>query len=291
MLKIAHIVNPFIADKSSDLFLAQPFTFQSMINAKKVAESEVEVELLTAQFEEDQVMVPSGFRATRNLERSVLDIHEFKTPRKLPLIADILQRLYNESEAEYLIYTNVDIGLFPDFYLKVKKFIETPLDSLIINRRRIPSKYKELIELEQIYCEKGFKHPGFDCFVFHRDLFPKFVLENICIGVPFIEIAFSQNLFAHSTHFKLYDSERLTFHIGMEVFRKRAPLEYYDFNRSQFWDLVPALWNKMDLEKFPYSQLFWPYRLIKWGLHPCIPIFLVLKLEIRNFKRKLGIAT
>jgi hypothetical protein len=109
-------------------------------------------------------------------------------------------------------------------------------------------------------------------------------LEGICIGVPFIEISFSQNLFALAHNFKLFDKEILTFHIGMEIFRKRVPKEYFSYNQKQFWKLVPQLKEKMDLKKFPYSDYFWPARMIKWLLHPCIPIRLVLILEWQRFK-------
>ena len=34
---------------------------------------------------------------------------DFQKEIKLPLIHDILERLYNASDADYLIYTNVDI--------------------------------------------------------------------------------------------------------------------------------------------------------------------------------------
>ena len=280
MHSIAHIINPFIADKSSDLYTAQPITFASMINAKQKAKDVISVELYTAQFEEDKKIIPKDFNQTENLNRSVLTKNNFNHPIKLPFIIDILERLYNASKAEYLIYSNVDIGLYPDFYLKVNKFIDDGYDAFIINRRRLTAQYKSVDDLKLIENDFGKSHPGFDCFIFHRDLFPKFKLNGICIGVPFIEISFSQNLFALSENFKLYENENITFHIGMEIYKKRAPKEYFDYNKIQFWNLVPLLYNNMDLEKFPYSNRLWPIRFIKWALHPCIPIRLVVKLEI-----------
>jgi hypothetical protein len=284
MRTLAHIINPFIADKSSDLFVAQPITFQSIVNAKKNSEKEVNVSLFSAQYPEDRSIVPPQFQLTKNLERSVLDLAHFEKPVKLPLIADILERLYNESDAEYLIYTNVDIGLFPNFYSKVNEFIDLGYDAFIINRRRIPDTYQNVSELDLIYREVGKKHPGFDCFIFHRSIFPKLQLEGICIGVPFIEISLSQNLFALSNNFKLFDEEHLTFHLGMEIFKKRASKEYYNYNRTQFWKLIPQLKDHLNLKKFPYSNYFWPLRILKWALHPCIPIRLVLKLEFKKIK-------
>jgi hypothetical protein len=168
----------------------------------------------------------------------------------------------------------------------VNRFIEQGHDAFIINRRRIPAIYKSENDLELICKEKGKTHPGFDCFVFRRDLYPKLKLKNICIGVPFVEIAFSQNLFALSRNFKLFDQERLTFHLGMEIFKKRAPREYFHYNQKQFWKLIGTIEPAPDLKKFPYAGMFWPLRLLRWALHPCIPMRLVLMLEWRDFKKR-----
>lgn len=282
--RVAHIINPFNAAPSSDLSTAQPITFATILEAKKRVEGKMDIELLSCQFAEDRNMVHPSFRPTRDLTRSVLDMGHFEKKIKLPLIADILERMYTESDAEYLIYTNVDIGLYPNFYEKVNTFIESGLDAFIINRRRIPEHFKSIEDIPSIYLEKGKKHPGFDCFVFRRDLYPKFELKDICIGVPFIEITFAQNLFAFSTNFKLFDEETLTFHIGMEIFKKRTPKEYFSYNQKQFWSAVNSPLRKhISTNKFPYSYLPYPFRIIRWGLHPCIPIRLVLRLEWDRF--------
>jgi hypothetical protein len=129
--RIAHIINPFNAATSSDLSTAQPITFASIIEAKKRAEGKMDIELLSCQFSEDRNMVHTAFRPTRDLTRSVLDMGQFEKKIKLPLLADILERIYTESDAEYLIYTNVDIGLYPNFYEQVNSFIDSGLDSFI----------------------------------------------------------------------------------------------------------------------------------------------------------------
>ncbi len=283
MRKIAHIINPFNADSSSDLHTAQPITFASMLKAKEEAKNIVDVELWTSQFPEDRNMIINGFQATQDLNRSVLDLASFEIKLKLPLIDDIVRRLYNESDAEYLVYTNVDIGVYPNFYTEINRFIDDGLDAFIINRRRLPSQYTKVEQLTDIYQEKGKKHPGFDCFVFHRDLFKKFQLAEICIGVPFIGITFSQNIFALAKKHKLFENEILTFHIGMEIFKGRAAREYFKYNQKQFWIAMNSPLKKhLSSKKIPYSNLPLPLRLIRWGLQPSIPIRLMLKLEIKR---------
>ncbi len=283
MRKIAHIINPFNASPTSDLYTAQPITFASMLNAKEIARNTVEVDLLTAQYPEDRNMVVEGFRSTRDLDRSVLDLGTFEKQMKLPLIGDIVQRLYEESDADYLIYTNVDIGVYPNFYIEVNRFIDEGLDAFIINRRRLPAHFTKVEELEELYLEKGKKHPGFDCFVFHRDLFKDFQLAEVCIGVPFIGITFAQNIFALAKNYRLFEDEVLTFHIGMEIFKGRAARDYFRYNRKQFWKAINSPLNKhLSSKKWPYSNSILPIRLFKWGLQPSLPIRLGLKLEWRR---------
>ena len=52
MLKIAHIINPAKIKKTSDLYLAQPVTFETMRIAKEFAKDNVNVDLFSAQFSE-----------------------------------------------------------------------------------------------------------------------------------------------------------------------------------------------------------------------------------------------
>ena len=112
---MAHIINPVKVKESSDLYFAQPITFESMRRAKGNA-SDVSIELLSTQFDEDLEIIPSGFKVLANLERSILDINPRLQGRKLPLIKDVLLRASENTSAEYLIYTNADIGLMPHFY-------------------------------------------------------------------------------------------------------------------------------------------------------------------------------
>ncbi len=73
----------------------------------------------------------------------MLDCGRFAVPRKLPLIKDILGRLYDASDAEYFIYTNVNIGLMPNFYVAVNAIIESGYDAFVINRRTISLRCRE----------------------------------------------------------------------------------------------------------------------------------------------------
>jgi hypothetical protein len=276
---IAHIINPFTASKGSDLEFAQPITFETMRRAQEQARGIMDIELLAAAYPEDEKIIPEYFKKTGNLKESVLDHGSFYKKIKLPLLREILQKAVDESDATYIIYSNVDIGLYPDFYIRLNDLLNKGYDALIINRKRIEPAYTNIKDLEKIWAQEGKSHPGFDCFVFHRDLFEKLELGNICIGVPFIEISFSQNLFHLSKKFRLIETDNYTFHIGMEIFKKRAPKEYFIHNKKEYKKIIKKLDPFLKSKHLPYSDRGLLNRLIKQGLHPCIPIRLALKLE------------
>jgi len=279
MHSISHIINLFQPAETSDLKLAQEVTIASMIRAKNDCKNSSKIQLLSAQTEEDRKIVPPEFIVTKSLTRDVSNLATLDGEMRLPILKDILDRAYNESEAEYLIFSNVDIGVQPHFYDAVNWLIEQGHDAFMINRRRIPEKFNSVDQLDEMLAEKGKKHPGFDCFVFKRELYPKFSLAEVCIGVPFIEITLSQNLFCFAENPKVFADEHLTFHIGMEIFKGRAPKEYYRYNQVQFWLAMTEIWPKLNTRKWPYGNALFPLRMIYWGLHPCFPIRLALKLE------------
>ena len=234
-MRIAHIINPVIVGNTSDLHVAQPVTFESMRLAQAYAEGIVAVELCSAQFPEDGDLVPAWFTRTRNLDRSVLDFGNFQKRRKLPLIKDILDRLYETSKADYFIYTNVDIALMPYFYTAVAQMIESGIDAITINRRTIANNFSDPRHLPLMWAQVGEKHPGFDCFIFRRDAYPHFDLGTACIGVNWIGRVLLANVYAQANNYKIYDDLHLTFHLGDDRSWQNPQLADYDkHNQDEF---------------------------------------------------------
>lgn len=258
MLSIGHIVNPFSPRSSSDLATAQPIVLETMRVAKEFSAGRIEVELLSAQYPEDRHVVPSGFRMTENLTRSVLDISLLQPPRRLPLIADILQRLHAESSAKMVVYTNMDIGLQPFFYDWVGEIAALGIDAFVVNRRTIHRQYETFKQIPRMWAEEGKRHPGWDCFVFPRAIIPELKLGHICIGAPMVGRVLAANLLCNSQRFKLFDDKHVTFHIGEDRAWRGAPLRgYYDHNRAE---AIPILGKLLEqhgpfLEQ-PHRSLF-----------------------------------
>ena len=241
-VSIAHIVNPVAVDSTSDLYAAQPVTFETMRIARKMAIPSVNVDLFTAQFTEDRKIIPPFFKNTRDLDRSVLDFGNFRRKRKLPLMRDILDRLYESSNAEYFIYTNVDIALMPQFYLVVDTLIKNGFDAFVINRRTIPPMPNRVEDIPLMYSTIGQPHGGYDCFVFRRDAYPKFNLGNVCVGMAWVGRILLINLATHANRYHLLQDVHLSFHLGDDqTWRNGEFDEYRVFNEAEGLKALRAL--------------------------------------------------
>ncbi len=217
-----------------------------MLKAKEFAKGQIEVDLLTTQYPEDHAIIPSYFTITEDLDRSVMDVGNFEKTRKLPLIKDILDKAAESSpNAEYIVYTNVDIALLPHFYLFVKSKIEEGLDAFVINRRTISSEF-DLDSLALAYSAIGAKHPGFDCFVFRRDLLNSFNLGSICIGANWIGRTMFANLITYCDTHVLFKDEHLTFHIGEDGAWLISDFSEFDkHNKQELYRIMEELTSEI----------------------------------------------
>lgn len=262
MRTFAHIINPVIVQPTSDLFVAQPVTFETMRIARDFAAGQVAVKLLTTQYPEDRALVPDDFTATPDLERSVLDLAPFNIKRKLPLLRDIVERLYEAApEADYLIFTNNDIGVMPYFYVAVNALIDSGYDALVINRRIVLSDYRTLAEIPLMYAEADQKHEGHDCFVFRREVFPKYRLGDICVGMPYIGRVMVWNLFCFARTFKEFKEMHLTFHLGSPPMKFEAggQEDYLTHNKSAAGTVKQELELACDAETMKAMLSSYPY--------------------------------
>ena len=246
---LAHVINPVDLPPTSDLYLAQPLTFESMRRAKLAASADVEVDLLAVSYPEDQSALPAGdFKPIMDLHRSVLDVGQFRVPRKLPLVHDLIATGFKHTDAEYVVFTNADIGLTPQFYTRVAELIQAGHDAIVINRRTISKAHASVDVIGAALADYGKDHPGYDCFVIRRDHFEKFNLGHICVGVHLIGRVLLWNLLAFSRSFHLEISEHLTFHVGDDVPSKDDRLlDYVEHNASEALNILDDLETRSGL--------------------------------------------
>lgn len=210
----AHAVNLFSARPGSGHGLAQEITLQTMRLAREFSGQAVGLELYAAVFPEDTGLVPPFFDGVLPLSRSILDFQTHGSGRKLPLIGEILDKLFQVSRADYFIYTNADIAVQPYFYLALTGLASAGADSFIITRRTIDAAFNRPDQVPLMVAQVGAAHPGSDCFVFRRGLVEKFRLGHAVIGGEFIGLALRVNLAAFSRGFTIFRDKHLTFHIG-----------------------------------------------------------------------------
>ena len=223
-----------------------------MGRAQHFARGAVDVELYSAQFSEDRGLVPDFIHEMPDLGRSVLDVASFRLPRKLPLIRDILDQVASATEADYLVYTNVDIGLQPHFYLAVDRLIEQGHEAMVINRRTVAKEPSAPDLLPLIWSQIGDPHPGRDCFVFPRLAYPGFELGEACIGAPFVGKVLALNLACQVPGFRELDLLHLTFHLGNDQAWLSPELQdYEEHNRRQLVRAVKALEERGQLADHP----------------------------------------
>ena len=85
-----------------------------------------------------------------------------------------------------------------------------------------------------MFAEIGESHIGHDCFVFKREIYPRFKLGNVCVGVRLVGRVLLWNLLAYSGEFNEFKNLHLTFHAGTNKPWKNPDLKDYDkFNELE----------------------------------------------------------
>jgi len=245
-MKIAHIINVTEINESKEasyLHIAQPLTMRSMVLAKGKARDRVDVELVAVKHQSEKVSVAPGFKLAADLETYAWEhieaLRSSGTHRPLPRLVDVIASLYDSSDAEYFIYSNVDIGLYPDFYIFVKRALDRGFDAFCINRKELPKKYAgKLLDknsIDLVFAAEGSKHPGIDCFVFKRKIVPHLNLGNVFIGYPPVGLLLKTRIEHLSQNFTWFKEEKLTFHVGDDRAWKGCGESYQNNNLGKYW--------------------------------------------------------
>ena len=226
-MKIAHIINPVKVNKDnkSYLYYAQPITFKSMKIAKKVAEKKNKkliIKLYAVCYPEDISIIPNYFKILPYLEKAICYDFPNITKRKLPYLQEIFDKVKNNVDADFYIYTNTDITLHQNFYLLIKKRLDSyDSEALIINRRDNIPKYINNIRFNEEHLSiitqiDGEKHPGRDCFIISKNIFFKIDMKNMFIATPPWGLVLMKYLSKIAKNFKILRNEYITFHIGCD---------------------------------------------------------------------------
>jgi hypothetical protein len=283
--RFAHIINTVSPADNASLAPVQALTFETLRVACAQAKKKVEVELLSAQFENARGFRPEFIRATSDLKVCAADRKELHTKLKLPLLKEILSKLHEAKDATHFVYTNVDICVMPFFYETIAAYVERGHDAIVINRRRISARYLQQSDLNAMYAEAGKTHTGYDCFVFSRELLDKFMLKDIFIGTPPSGNDLFYNLFTFAKNPVLFAEKHLTFHAGMDLHKPWGDAGVNAHNQKEFLLLLKELKPLMDISKFPGANEGFFKRHFKWLMNPTFHYPTMMRLDFKQLGR------
>lgn len=266
-ISFTHIINGVSEKENAELSKLQSLTLASFKKAKNY--SEFPVQHLIAYHKDFPVNFGPDFDYAPPLERCITDL-DISSSKKFPLLKDILVTAINHSNSEYIIYSNADIGLMLPFYNVIAGNIASGHDAMVINRRRVKSTLNKIEDLDKIYCEVGKEHLGFDMFVFKKDLYSKFILNNTCLGTPYVGNDLFYNLFTFAENPILLTNAHLTFHVGMELIKDWGTKDLSRHNYKEFRKTTKAVLPFMRIHKFPGSELGIFARHFKWLMNPTL---------------------
>lgn len=236
-----HLINPVKLPPDNDFYKAQQITFKAIEDAWNLRGG-LSVELRTAQFKEDGDVTPSIFSPTPDLNRSVLDDRAFTLKRKLPFLADILDRILKYSSAEYAVFTNVDIIPSSDFYLSINELINSGNIAFTINRRTIEKNPNTPEKMDEILSQAGKSHPGHDCFIFPRVWIEQFDVGKVVIGVPWLGFVLLANMACYNKGINVFQQLYLTRHLGDDAnWTLPEHLQYRDYNAIEAEEVLNRL--------------------------------------------------
>ena len=244
MIRLIHIINPYITPENSEDYLVQSKTISSIERARDYARGVVAVEVLAKVDPEEREhyqhsLGPKGF-VVEELSRDARDLEQdFQVERKFPLLPDLVDLTHcsllengDPSPETYVIITNMDICVMPYFYAEVAQMIASGRECFVINRRTVD---KDLMyrELEEAYIPSGDQHIGHDCFIVPLDTLRQFRLEDHILGIGFVFRPFLLNCILRSRNFHEYDDVYLTFHYGDDMVWKSDKFSDYQQHNKE----------------------------------------------------------
>ncbi|MBI1495081.1 hypothetical protein [Halocynthiibacter styelae] len=215
-LSLVHVMNifqPTFKEGTSSLVLNR--TLQSMEIA--AANSPMPLTLVNVQEDIETDCTPAGFIRAAPVTRSTATEYPELAQRRLPFIFDIIDSgAEHAGEDDFLIYTNADICLRPQFYSFVRNIISRGFDAFVVNRRDMDADllHDDLHLLAEF--DQGWAHTGFDCFVFRRSLLANLQRAMCCVGVRYIGWSIFANLLANADRFALFKNVHATYHFGQD---------------------------------------------------------------------------
>lgn len=234
MMLFTHIFAPYSLAASSLAAAEVGIVYESwQLAAARAARKGMEIDFLACTFAEDQSAVPGFARASSPLRHYALDT---RTGSHLPTVGEVWEKAFAEGNGSFVVFTNVDIGLQPDFYLKVhallSKFekehamqgLTSPTTVLEFTRvQSVALRPGEAIpSLDAVLAAPAGRHPGHDCFVVPRARIPEQLRTGgLVLGMPpwgtMYHLALERDEHLNFHFVQGTSTDRYTFHTGVDA--------------------------------------------------------------------------
>ena len=275
-----HVINPFDPGSDVEHKRAQLSTMHSIAHAQALAQAQgINVDVVCAVFEEDVARVNAtsyGFIvAVLNVSQLPI-LPQFHHPVRLPFLNQIIYAGFLHGKGKYLVYSNIDIGVQPPFYIKLSRQVQVMPDVPLSLIREEFEHVGPTFNVEEAYARRGngLAHPGHDCWVFPRGWVPKLILGFTMVGVSMVATDLLQSLYALSRCRMTMMTDRVTFHFveGDSVVKhpgnQRARNDKIFTGLYTAWNCVQFARNRRDiLAVYPEYSQCWFSQQAEWNVY------------------------
>jgi hypothetical protein len=234
-VRFRHIVHIYRDKVVPDNTAIQSITFDTIRQALQYARPDFQVAPVMVAFPEDVDLIPRDMIKAPVLAREAADVAQFASPRRLPLLFDVLRHgmaaetgaRSDTDTASYVVFTNSDIHLQPIFYRALAALLRLGYDTICVNRRTIDAAAGQRAFSPLFMADAGRDHLGFDCFAFPAASLEHFAVNHACCGAGGVMRSMLFNLAATARRFLMLSQAHLTFHLGDDMFWQDAQFDDY----------------------------------------------------------------
>lgn len=231
---VQHVIPVVGASAPSSLRSVQDVTLHSIERALDFSRATMTVDVIAARFPDEETPRREWLRDAPVLTSSSRDVGEFRVPRRLPLLRQVLGAFDGGRACDALVLTNADIGLQPAFYEVVAEILDAGYDAFTINRRSVTDSFR-LGGGALVRSSTGIPHPGSDCFVMSPDLLEGADVGDVLLGVRWVGQTLLEDLAARARRFRRFTDLHVTFHLGDEREWEREDVSDYErFNHQEY---------------------------------------------------------
>ncbi|WP_140159658.1 hypothetical protein [Sphingobium sp. GW456-12-10-14-TSB1] len=234
-LRFRHIIHVYDDKELPENTALQFVTFDTVNDAVILCKSALDVACVAITYPDDAHLVPEHITLGPPLTRYACDIIDVSKRRPLPLLYDIIDLglsapLEKNAAEEFVILTNSDIHVQPNFYRFAAEIIGMGYDVATVNRRTIEVDQHDRRNRALYSVDAGKPHPGFDCFIFPVSLYSRFVKTNSCCGAGLVMRSLLFNLVSTCQRFLMVTGAHATYHLGDD--RKWQVSEFAEYEES-----------------------------------------------------------